>query len=244
MTTASTTKASLFSSSIGLKATMAATGFVYVGFVFAHMVGNLQVFLGAEAINTYAYNLQHMGPMLGKSGAVVWGARVFLLLCLALHVVTAIKLKVRNNSARTSKYVAQNTIQASVASRYMMLSGLLILSFIIYHLLHFTFLPQKLSPAYPEMISHTMHGVQMSVHNVYGMIVASFQMPAIAIFYIVCQALLGLHLSHAVASVVQTAGFDHPRHRPAIEKLSLGYGWLIFLGNSAIPAAILLGLLK
>lgn len=244
MTTASTTRMSLFSSSIGLKATMAATGIVYVGFVFAHMVGNLQIFLGAEAINTYAYNLQHMGPMLGKSGAVVWGARVFLLVCLALHVFTAIKLKIRNSGARTAKYVSKNTIQASIASRYMMLSGILILSFIIYHLLHFTFLPNYLSPAYPEMMSHPLHGVQILMHNVYGMIVASFQMPAIAIFYIVCQALLGLHLSHAVASVVQTAGFDHPRHRPRIEKFSLSYGWLIFLGNSAIPAAILLGLLK
>lgn len=244
MTTASTTKTSVFSSSIGLKATMAATGIVYVGFVFAHMAGNLQIFLGAEVINTYAYNLQHMGPMLGKSGALVWAARVFLLVCLALHVFTAIKLKMRNASARKSSYVAKNTIQASMASRYMMLSGLLILSFIVYHLLHFTFLPHKLSPAYPEMMTHTLHGTQISMHNVYGMIIASFQMPAIAIFYVLSQALLGLHLSHAVASVVQTAGFDHPRHRPAIEKFSLSYGWLIFLGNSAIPVAVLLGLLK
>ena len=87
MNTVAQTKAPLLGSSIGLKATMAATGIVYVGFVLVHMVGNLQIFLGPEALNVYAYNLQHTGPMIGKSGAVVWGVRVFLLACLVLHVV-------------------------------------------------------------------------------------------------------------------------------------------------------------
>ncbi len=244
MNTVAQTKANLFGSSIGLKATMAASGLVYVGFVLVHMVGNLQIFLGPEALNVYAYNLQHTGPMIGKSGAVVWGVRVLLLTCLVLHVGTAIKLKAQNRKARASRYVAHNTIQASLASRYMMLSGLVILSFIIYHLLQFTILPGTYAAAYSQTMVHPLHGVDVEMHNVYGMLVATFQIPGISIFYIFCQALLGLHLSHAVASVVQTMGFDHPRHRPNVQKLSLGYGALIFIGNSTIPLAALLGLIS
>ena len=243
MTTASLSRVSLLSSSIGLKATMAATGLVYVGFVLVHMLGNLQIFLGAEALNVYAYNLQHTGPMIGKSGAIVWAARVFLLVALALHVITAIKLKRLNRQARPARYVANNTIQASFASRYMMISGLVILAFIIYHLLQFTVFPNLYAGAYTENLTHMLHGVEVEMHNVRHAC-RQFQVPGIAAFYIVCQALLGLHLSHAVASVIQTIGFDHPKHRANILKLSWVYGLVIFVGNASIPSAILLGILK
>ena len=244
MTAAVTRSKGFLNSSIGLKAIMAASGLVYVGFVFVHMLGNLQIFLGAEAINVYAYNLHHTGPMLGKSGAVVWGARMFLLLCLALHVFTAVKLKKQNWQARPQKYAYNHTIQATIASRYMGFSGLVILVFIVYHLLHFTFMPERFAVAYTPTMEHTIHGTSVAMHNVYGMVVASFQWVPVAIFYIVAQVLLALHLSHAVASVIQTLGFDQESKRAKVQQISNAYALLILVGNASIPIAILTGLVK
>ena len=182
MTTASLSGVSLLSSSIGLKATMAATGLVYVGFVLVHMLGNLQIFLGAEALNVYAYNLQHTGPMIMESGAIVWAARVFLLVALALHVITAIKLKRLNRQARPARCVANNTIRASFASRYMMISGLNYFGF--YHISPFTVygFPNLYAGAYTENLTHMLYGVEVEMHNVYGMLVAGFQVTGIAAF--------------------------------------------------------------
>lgn len=244
MTTAVKRSAGLLNSSIGLKAIMAASGLVYVGFVFVHMLGNLQIFLGAEALNVYAYNLHHTGPMIGETGAVVWGARVFLLLCLFLHVFTAIRLKKQNYDARPQKYAYTHTIQASIASRYMGFSGVVILAFIVYHLLHFTAMPERFAVAYPATAEHAIHGTSIAMHNVYGMVVASFQWAPIAGFYIACQFLLALHLSHAVASVIQTLGLDSESKRAKVQKFSNAYALLILVGNVSIPVAVLTGLLK
>lgn len=118
-------------SSIAKKAVVAVTGLMLFGFVIGHMAGNLQIFLGREMINDYAEMLHSMPELL-------WVARIGLLVAVALHIIFTIWVSKENRSSRPQRYVMERTIRASTASRTMLLSGLLVLSFLVYHLLHFT----------------------------------------------------------------------------------------------------------
>src|SRR5437879_234560 len=131
-----------FSASVGKKFLMAASGFVLVGFVIAHLAGNLQIFLGQEAINRYGNFLQNTTELL-------WPARIFLLAMVVIHIVTSIQLTLDANAARPTAYAKKDYIKASLASRTMMYTGFLVLAFIVYHLLHFTFL--KVHPQYSHL---------------------------------------------------------------------------------------------
>ncbi|MGI8965756.1 MAG: succinate:quinone oxidoreductase, partial [Limisphaerales bacterium] len=121
----------LFKSSLGKKYIMSITGFGMVGFVLAHLLGNLQIFLGQEAINRYGHFLQ-------SNLELVWPARIGLLVLIILHIGAAIKLTAENRAARPIAYTTYHPTVASYASRTMMMSGLIVFCFIVYHLLHFT----------------------------------------------------------------------------------------------------------
>ena len=219
---------SVFKSSIGLKVVMAVTGLGMVGFVIAHMLGNLQIFLGPDKINEYAAFLKSLGEIL-------WVARLGLIAMIVLHVSSAISLSQRIKSARKKQYKAQATVQASAASRYMYHSGVILLIFIVVHLLHFT-----LGVVQPEYYDHIdAH----NRHDVYRMIILGFQQPAFAVGYIIAMCCLAAHLSHAISSMFQTLGISHPVYTPMIrtggKMLSVG----IALGYIAIPLSVMLGLL-
>src|SRR6266853_3403179 len=120
----------IFKSSLGKKYIMAVTGFVMFLFVIGHLAGNLQIFLGPQAINRYGHFLQ-------SNPEILWPARFILLLMLVLHVWSAVKLSAENKAARPIPYGAWQPVGSTCASRTMLMSGITVFVFIIYHLLHF-----------------------------------------------------------------------------------------------------------
>ena len=224
---------SFLGSSIGKKLLVALTGAVLVLFVLGHMIGNLLIFVGPDAINEYGHFLQTM-----LHGAGVWIARGGLLVCAVVHVVLTIQLTRENRAARTRRYGYNATIQASKSSRIMILSGLTLLAFIIYHLLHFTVHAGNNYGSYMT----PLHGEE--VHNVYKMVVAGFSWLPASIFYIIAMLLLCSHLSHGVSSMFQTLGLATERTRPIFEKIGNAYAALILIGNCSIPLAVLLHFVK
>lgn len=217
-------------SSIGGKATMAVTGLLLFGFVVAHLLGNLQLLKGADAINNYA-------KMLHDLGALLWVARIGLLAVFVLHVVTAIRLSRANKAARPVAYAKGATMQATMASRSMVLSGLTVAAFVVYHLAHFTFGVVHSGDA-------GLKAKGAGGHDVFSMVTASFGNPAIVAAYVAAQVVLFLHLSHGIQSLAQTLGFHHGRYTPMVKSLSVVLALAIAGGNAFLALSVLLGIVK
>lgn len=221
--------AALTGSTVGNKVLVALTGLGLLGFVVFHMLGNLQVFLGPDALNAYARFMK-------ERPALLWAARLGLLAVFALHVILSLRLTSGNRSARPVSYVYNHTEEASLSSRTMWLTGLMILAFVVYHLLHFTVGITNPDYFYLEDAKGR--------HDVYSMVVLSFQNVYISAAYIVAMLLLGVHLSHGTTSTLQTLGIN--RHR--LEKGYFAIGWviagIIVIGNCSMPLAVLAGLVK
>jgi succinate dehydrogenase / fumarate reductase cytochrome b subunit len=224
--------ATFFTSSIGRKTLVALTGLVLVLFVLGHMIGNLLVFAGPDAINAYGEFLREVGHGMG-----LWVARIGLLAAVGIHIWLTIQLTRENNAAR-ERYGFPATLQAPRSSLIMIWSGITILAFIIYHLMHFTL---RVGNDYSTYFA-TLDGKQ--VHDVYRMVIAGFSWWPASLFYIIAMGLLCSHLSHGVGSMFQTIGWNTEKTRPWFRCLSLGYAALIFIGNCSIPLAVLLGLIK
>ena len=220
---------SMTRSSVGRKAIVAITGILLLGFVIAHLLGNLLVFGGPELLNAYAVKLRHLGPWL-------WVARAGLLATVTVHIWMTIQLARENRRARGVGYRLRRPETSTLASRTMMLSGLVVLAYIVYHLLHFTF--RITNP----QISHMVDGAGR--YDVYSMVVLSFQQPLIATVYVIAMALLCLHLSHGIGSFFQTMGWndDHSRRLTGVAGRVLALA--IFVGYSAIPLAVRLGIVR
>ncbi len=219
----------LMHSSIGRKTLMAFTGLILVFFVMGHLMGNLFIFLGPEALNAYALKLRHLG-------AGLWLVRGFLLLAVLVHIVTSIQLTSENRAARPVRYQRYHTAKATLPSRTMILSGLLLLAYIAYHLLHFTF-----QTAHPEVAHLT---TPQGHHDVYRMVVLSFQQPSISFAYIAAMVLLFFHLRHGIASSVQSLGLNNERTLAIVERIGAGLSWALLLGYISIPLAVLCGILQ
>jgi succinate dehydrogenase / fumarate reductase cytochrome b subunit len=220
-------------SSIGAKVTMAVTGLLLFVFVVAHLLGNLKLLAGPASLNAYA-------KMLSDLGALLWAARIALLAVFVLHVWTGLRLARMNRAARPVAYQKDATIQATFASRSMVFSGLSLLVFVIYHLLHFTFgvtNPDHLAKKAAEAGS-------AGGHDVYAMVVASFRVPAIALAYAAFQGVLWLHLRHGVQSLAQTLGLNHSRYTPWIGTLSVGLATVIAGGNMVLALSVMTGLVE
>lgn len=216
-------------SSIGKKIVMAVSGVVLVLFLIGHLLGNLLIFRGPEAINAYALKLRKLDWLL-------WMARGGLLAALVAHTVTSIQLAIENRRARPVGYAVYRPGATNWVRRTMVLSGVLVLVYVGYHLLHFTFhaVHHELMPAHHA-------GAE---HNVHLMMVRSFQQPLIAIAYILGVAVVCLHVSHGAGSTVQTLGMNSERTLPLVtwagRLLALG----LFLGYSAIPLAVWMGIVR
>lgn len=217
-------------SSIGAKTVMAVTGLLLIGFVLAHMAGNLLIFAGKSAFNDYAEALKSLG-------GILWVARIGLLAAVLLHIVSAIRLVRLNAAARPVAYKMVKPSVSSYATRTMQYSGFIVLAFIVYHLLHFTL--GVTDPASYGLQETLENGLQR--HDVYAMVMAGFKTPAIAISYIIAMVLLSMHLSHGVSSLFQTLGMNHPKYNGMIEKIGPAVGILVALGFISIPAAVLAG---
>jgi succinate dehydrogenase / fumarate reductase cytochrome b subunit len=215
----------LFDATIGKKAIVAVTGIVLFGFVVVHMLGNLQVFLGPEALNGYAEKLKSI-PL------VLWGARSVLLISVVLHIAFSIQLVLESNQARPVAYRTKHSIATSYAARTMKFSGPLLALFIVYHLAHFT---------WPGV---AMGAYQHDPHDVYGNFVNGFRVPWVTAIYLVAQAALGLHLYHGAWSLFQTLGLNHPRYNRVRQNLPRALAFLVVAGNVSMPLAVLAGIIR
>jgi succinate dehydrogenase / fumarate reductase cytochrome b subunit len=211
-----------YTSTTGKKAAMAVSGCILFLFVVGHLIGNLQIYEGPEKLNRYAALLRSMP-------ALLWGVRIVLLAMVLLHIWSSVQLAGRNIAARPVGYRMKKATGSSYASRTMYWSGPIILAFVIYHLLDFTF--GRVNP-------HFQAG------NVYGNVVASFQLIPVAVFYIIAMLLLCLHLYHGLWSMFQSLGIAHPRYTPMLRKGAAVLATLIAAGNISIPLAVLLGWVK
>ena len=218
---------SFFRSSIGKKLVVAVTGVMLLGFVVAHLIGNLQFFAGPHVINEYGTKLRHL-PFGG-----LWVLRIGLLIAAVLHIVTTILLVKANRAAKGAGYEFKASVQAKIATRLMALSGILLLSYIVFHLLHFT--THSIDPAYARW----MDGED---HDVYRMIVAGFGSRAISIFYIIAMVLLAMHLSHGAASLFQTLGLRTKKMACCLGLCAQVAAWVICAGYVSIPVAVMAGL--
>jgi succinate dehydrogenase cytochrome b subunit len=221
----------IFDSSLGKKYLMAVTGFLLFLFVVGHLVGNLQVFLGPEAINRYGHFLQ-------SNYELVWPARIALLLIIGVHIWSAAKLSLENRAARPVAYASYQPVGSTYASRTMLMSGLIALAFIIYHLLHFTVQAQYLNLTGQNFTTFIDPEKR---HDIFKMMVVGFNSPWVSAFYVVGVGLLCLHLSHGLSSMFQSLGWKNDTYRPWLDKAARVLSCLIFLGYSSIPLAILLG---
>jgi len=208
--------------SIALKAVMALTGIVLYGFVFVHMVGNLQLYSGPEKINKYAAFLKAAPPLL-------WGTRITLLLAVALHALAAFVLWRRNRAARPVGYAHQDFQAAGVTSRTMFWTGPMVGLFVVYHLLHLT-----LGSAHPQF-SHT---------DVYSNVVVGFSNPWVSLFYVLAMVALGFHLFHGGFSLFQTLGLRTPKYEKPIKAVLAVLCTVIVVVNVSFPIAVLAGLVR
>jgi succinate dehydrogenase / fumarate reductase cytochrome b subunit len=213
---------------------MAVSGLALFLFVVGHMLGNLQIFLGPDAINAYGFFLQ-------SKPELVWAARIGLLVMVVLHIWSAIKLSAENRAARPESYGNYKAVGSSYASRTMLVSGLVILTFIIYHLLHFTVQAEGINFANTNF--KDLHDGQQR-HDIYNMMVIGFSNPVVSIFYIVSMALLCLHLSHGVSSMFQSLGWKNKKYGKFLDRLAWVVAAILIVGYSAIPIAVLTGILK
>ena len=226
----------VLASTVGGKFLVALTGLALTGFVIAHMAGNLQIFLGPDAINEYAKKLKDLGPLL-------WFMRIGLLTVFVIHITLVVRLNLRSTAARPIGYAHPQTVQATFASRTMVYSGLLILAFTIFHLAHYTFGALPFTDT--DGVSKSVFDLKdrLGRHDVYRMMILGFSNPIYAGLYIVAQLFLMLHLSHAVASIFQTLGLNTPRTQSMWKCFGWGITLLVGGGNIAIVLAVWLGML-
>jgi succinate dehydrogenase / fumarate reductase cytochrome b subunit len=213
-------------SSIGRKIVMAVTGIILVGFVLGHLAGNLQVYLpnGREAMNAYGEFLRHF-----LHGGGLWIARLVLLAAVVLHIWAATSLTLSNRAARAVGYRERTWTESTYASRTMRWSGVIVLAFVIYHLLHFTF-----GTVHPDFVPG----------DVYHNFIVGFQSLPVAVFYVVAMILLCMHLWHGVWSMCQTMGLSHPRYRRWAKAAAWAISLIVLIGNVSFPVAVQAGLLK
>ena len=211
-----------YASTVGKKAVMAVSGCILFLFVVGHLIGNLQIYEAPEKIDNYSKFLHSLPGLL-------WGARLTLLAMVILHIWSSVQLAGRNISARPEGYVKKKATGSSYASRTMYWSGPIILAFVIYHLLDFTF--GTVNP----------HFVEGSVH---ANVVGSFQLIPVSAFYIIAMLLLCTHLYHGLWSMFQSLGVSHPRYTPLLRRFAAVVATAIAVGNISIPVAVMAGLVR
>lgn len=213
------------SSSIGGKYIVALTGIAMIGFLVAHLTGNLLVFVGPQAMHDYAEGLR-------KFPFVLWGLRIGLIGAAFLHITVAIKLNMNSRAARPIPYFNKRYKRASAASRSMVLTGFLLLFYILYHLADFTWRWTN-----PEVGA-------LGHYDVYPMLLIRLGNPVNAFLYIAAMVVMGVHLSHGVSSLFQTLGLNHPKYNLLLRCLGPLTGMTLAAAFISIPVSILLGIVR
>ncbi len=220
----------LYRTAVGKKYVMAITGIMWMGYVLAHMAGNLKLYLGAEDINHYSESLRTLGdPFLPRTW-LLWILRSGLIAAIVLHVHAAWSLT-RMNWARDKKYESRRDfIAANFASRTMRWTGTIVLLFIIFHLADLTW---GIDGVHPDYVRGDIY------HNV----TTSFERPAVAIFYIVANLALGVHLLHGAWSLFQSLGLNHPRFNAWRRWFAYAFTIVVIGGNITFPLAVMTGVI-
>lgn len=208
-------------SSIGRKIIVALTGACLLAFLVGHLIGNLTIYGGGDWINSYAFGLHSMPSWM------LWGIRLGLLVIALIHVVYTLTLKYENVTAR-KHYEYTNTIQATLSSRTMVLTGVMILCFVLFHLYQF--------PAHVEEVN--------GMPDCASLIVNGFANPFCSAFYIIAIFCLSCHVNHGLESVLQTLGLSTRKVRPLYKVISLAYAVIVCGAFISIPVSVLLGIIK
>jgi succinate dehydrogenase / fumarate reductase cytochrome b subunit len=211
-----------FGSTIGRKIVMAVSGIVLFGFVLGHMTGNMLIYKGPEAINAY-------GAGLRKLGALLWAVRLGLFTAAFVHIWAAVSLTRTSLAARPIGYQQLSPRESTYSSRTMRWSGVLLLLFIVYHIMHFT-----IGGAHPDFVEGDVY------HNV----IAGFRVWPASAFYILAMLALGMHLYHGVWSLLQTLGVNHPRYNRLRNAFAAVFALILVVGNISVPVAVLAGFIR
>jgi succinate dehydrogenase / fumarate reductase cytochrome b subunit len=221
--------AALWASVIGKKIVMAVTGIVLIGFVLAHMAGNLKIFSGPDEINAYSRFLREVGYPELAYGQLLWIVRIVLLVCVALHIIAALQLTRMNDYARPVGYSSKRNVETSFAAMTMRWGGFLLLAFIIFHLFHLTGGVVGFQPG---------EFVHLAV---YQNMVAAFSVWPISVFYIISMGALCLHLDHGIWSMFQTLGVCTVQNTRRIKILSRVVALIVFIGFISVPISVMAG---
>ena len=213
-----------YASMVGKKVVMGVTGLIGIGFVILHSLGNLLVFRGPAAINSYSHFLKSTGELL-------WALRIVLIVAVILHVIAAVQLTLQNRAARPIGYNRQESQVATIASRTMLWGGVFLLVFIVLHILHFT--TGTIKPA----------GV-FTPEDVYANVVVSFRIWWVALFYVLAMVALGLHLFHGAWSSVRSIGVSPPSRQPLHKRISVVIAIIVWAAFTAVPVAVFAGIVR
>ena len=206
---------------------MAITGIMLMGFVFAHMVGNLKMYLGPSHLNEYGEFLRELlVPILPRTVAL-WLLRLGLIGAFALHIHAAFSLTRMNKAARTVDYQSpRDYIAANFASRTMRWTGVIFALFLVWHLFDLTF---------------TGTGYHYVRGEAYQNVDASLSRFPVAALYIVANLALGVHLFHGAWSLFQSLGLNNPRFNAWRRNFAAGFAAIVVIGNVSFPIAVLAG---
>lgn len=218
----------IYSTAVGKKWVMALTGIGLMGFVFAHMVGNLKMYQGRAAYDSYAETLRYLLYPIMPAYGVLWLFRIGLITMFALHIHSAYTLTRMNHRARPVKYQSgRDYIAVSFASRTMRWTGIIIGLYVVFHIADLT-----VGWANPDFV----YGAA------YDNLVASLERPAIAVVYILANLALGVHLYHGGWSMFQSLGLNNPRYNSARKAFAAGFAVIVAAVNISFPIAVLAGL--
>jgi succinate dehydrogenase / fumarate reductase cytochrome b subunit len=204
-----------FGSSVGKKLLMALTGLAFIGFIGAHLAGNLTIYGGKEAFNGYAEKLHSLGPLLKV-------LELGLITFAAIHILTGLVLFFQNRSARPVRYAVDKSAGGrTLSSRTMPYTGLIILAFVVFHLTNFTF-------------------ADKTGTTIFDIVSKAFSSPVYVALYVAAMIVVALHVRHGFWSAFQTIGANHPKYMPAISAVSVAAGIAVGLGFGALPIFIAL----
>ncbi|HUF32307.1 MAG TPA: succinate dehydrogenase cytochrome b subunit [Acidimicrobiales bacterium] len=219
----------LYRSSIGKKVAMAVSGAFLMFYVLMHMIGNLKLYLGPEHMDEYAEWLTVFGAPAVPEYGFLWIMRVALLAAFLIHIHAAWSLTMMNRRARIQGYEQKRDyIAADYASRTMRWTGVIVLLFVVYHILHFT-----TGTVHPDFVRHA----------VYDNVVLGFQKPLNSVIYIVANLALGAHLYHGAYSLFRSLGASNPRFEAGRRAFATVFALAIVIGNVSFPVAVLTGII-
>ena len=209
---------------------MAITGIMLMGFVFAHMVGNLKMYLGPEDFDHYGEFLRELlVPILPRTVAL-WGLRLGLIAAFALHIHSAYSLTIINKKARTTKYQSpRDYVAVTFASRTMRYTGVIFAIFLVWHLFDLTFT----GTGFHYVRGHAYANVDNSLSRI-----------PVALLYIVGNLALGIHLFHGAWSLFQSMGWNNPRFNGARRAFATAFAGIVVVGNLSFPIAVLAGVVN